>query len=171
MLIYFFNHIWNILFIYRFSLIQILKYFYFTSTKLHFENAAFVGYAASVELETHRSTKEAIKSAAKETLDYSIKQGIRQVNLPLLGTGAGRLPPYEVMEIFANTFNRAEGNDILFEVFTPSRELFDSMATSYPMLTKVTDKTKCKNHRVFVSYAGDDKENSKWVKELVVLNK
>ncbi len=139
---------------------------YFTSTQLHFENAAFVGYAASVEIETNTSNKNGIESAANEILNYSATQKIRQVNLPLLGTGAGKLSPYEVIEIYGKTFNKAEGNDILFEIFTPSRELFDSLATSYPGLIKISSENKCKNPRVFISYAGDDKENSKWVRNL-----
>jgi len=141
---------------------------YFTSTKLHFENAAFVGYAASVELETNTSTKKAIESVAKEIFGYSVTQKLRQVNLPLLGTGAGKLSPYEVIEIFGKAFNGAEGNDILFEVFSPSRELFDSLATSYPGLSIISAENKCKNPRVFVSYTGDDKDNARWVKNLTI---
>jgi len=141
----------------------------FIGTKLNYENSAFVGFAASVELETNISSKDAIESATKEILQYSITHNIRQVNLPLLGTGAGRLSEFEVIEIMGSIFNTADGNNIVFEVFTPSREIFETLTTSYPGLNKKDPDIALSHPRVFVSYAGDDKENSKWVKELTIM--
>lgn len=140
----------------------------FTSTHLHYENSAFVGFAASVELESNTSTIEAIESISNEILQYSIKQKIRQVNIPLLGTGAGRLSEYQVVETMGKIFSSADGNSTIFDVFTPSREIFDSLSTSYPGLIQKAVEEKLNHPRVFISYTGDDKENSKWVKALTV---
>ena len=65
-----------------------------------------IGYAYSVEDQS--SSKEIIFKAATELAEFcTINNHIRKVNLPLLGTGAGRLAPATVAEIFDEVFNRS----------------------------------------------------------------
>lgn len=141
----------------------------FIGTGLHFEHAEVVAFAASVETETNLSSKKAIGSIGKEIAGYCRQQGLRQVNIPLLGSGSGRLSEHESYEELAKSFNRDEHHEIAFEIFTPSLSVFDNLRAAYPDLAERPSKKELTNPRVFVSYAGDDKVNANWVKELVIM--
>ena len=56
-----------------------------------YEFASTIGYAASVNVDTVTSYAEAISRIASEIVHYSIENQIRIVNIPLSGSGAGRM--------------------------------------------------------------------------------
>ena len=140
----------------------------FLNTRLHTENAEIVGFAASVEKKLNRSSKKAIRSIGKEIFNYSSSNNLRQINIPLLGTGAGGLSEFASLESLKPELGKLSATDYCFEIFVPSLEIFKTFKTSYPNLFEDPKKLEIKNPRVFVSYAGDDKTNAKWVKDLVI---
>ena len=92
----------------------------FLETGLQFENAEVVGFAASVdEFKTSVSSKEAITSIGQEIASYCRDHELRQVNIPLLGAGAGGLSTFESFEGLIANIASVEYKDILFEIFTP----------------------------------------------------
>lgn len=140
----------------------------FIETGLQLEHAEVVAFAASVETENNLSSKKAINSIGKEIASYCKQQALRQVNIPLLGSGAGRLSVHESFEALIKSLNSYEDKDVCYEIFIPSLSVFDNIRAAYPDFTEKNECNKLNNPRVFVSYAGDDKANSKWVKELVI---
>ena len=137
----------------------------FVETKF-LANAEVIGFAASVVHSS--SSKEAIISIGEAIYQYSMENKCRQVNIPLLGSGAGRLSALDSLDSLIKSLNKNESNETNFEIFVPSRETYNSLKSNNPTLVYEPKRTKLVNPRVFVSYAGDEIENKKWVKDLVV---
>ncbi|MDD2540963.1 MAG: toll/interleukin-1 receptor domain-containing protein [Desulfuromonadaceae bacterium] len=140
----------------------------FVGTGLHFEHAEVIAFAASVETETNLSSKKAIGSIGKEIASYCKQQVLRQVNIPLLGSGSGRLSEHESFEALVKSLNSTEDKEVIYEIFTPSLSVYDNLRAAYPDFVEKKEDKKPTNPRVFVSYAGDDQVNAKWVKELAI---
>lgn len=129
--------------------------------ELRYEFASTIGYAASVNYEADTSDSQAISQIAREIISYSIKNQIRKVNIPLLGTGAGGITPVESFEALQQIFSTEE--DITFNIFCFTRESYQNLAA-----IRVTSQgeTLITHPRVFISYTGTDKNNAAWVKSL-----
>jgi TIR domain len=126
-----------------------------------YEFASTLGYAASVEVESVSSDSEAIKRIAGEILRYSRENQIRKINIPLLGSGAGGMTPADSFESLRSIL--AYEDDITFNIFCFTREVYRNVA---PASGSVSQETATRHPRVFISYTGTDKENSRWVKTL-----
>jgi hypothetical protein len=134
--------------------------------KVHFresryEFASTIGYAASVEAKTNTSDSLAIAQIAKEIFSYSIKNQIRIVNIPLLGSGAGKLTPVDVFDSLKSVFSTEE--DITFNVFCFTRETYRNLSATRKTASL---ESPVPHPRVFISYTGTDKDNATWVKLL-----
>jgi len=140
----------------------------FVDTKLDTENAEIVGFAASVDDEAGDTPTSAITSIGSQIFDYCKSNGLRQVNIPLLGSGAGGLSEFASFEALKPALQKKGATEICFEVFVPSLETYKSFKTSYPALFEKPSATAVRNPRVFISYAADDKDNARWVKDLAI---
>lgn len=134
--------------------------------KVHFresryEFAAIIGYAASVDVKTVTSKAEAISNIAREIVAYSIRNQIRIVNVPLLGSGAGGMTPIDSFEALRSAF--AQADSITFNVFCFTREAYRNLSA---MRELVSEELPTTPPRVFISYTGTDKNNAAWVKSL-----
>ena len=140
----------------------------FVETKHSLENAGVVGFAASVRSLPVGSSISAISEIGKQIFNYSREHRLRQVNIPLLGTGAGELSPIDSFESLFKSLEQDTKVDTIFEIFVPSLETFNSMRASFAELLIKSEQAKPENPRVFLSYAGDDEDNRKWVKDLAM---
>ncbi|HLO60332.1 MAG TPA: toll/interleukin-1 receptor domain-containing protein [Bacteroidales bacterium] len=140
----------------------------YIETRLSLENAEFVGFAASVEATNNNSNIEAIESISEDIISFSISKKLRKINLPLLGTGAGKLSSLSVFKSYIEKFSSRNSESLEFIIYTPSREVYNNLKSGFEANTDKVNGNKTKNPRVFISYAGDDKDNALWVKNLVV---
>lgn len=124
-----------------------------------FANASALGYAASVSTEEHRSTAEYLRKISNSIEQYCIRNSLHNVNIPLLGTGAGHMQPQDSFEILKSCFEKS--SSICLNIFAYSAEV-------YSKISRQVEKTAdvIKNPRVFISYAGNDQRNRAWVKNL-----
>lgn len=136
-------------------------------TGLTLENAEYIGYAASVDFNANRSDVSAIERIVGTVLSFATSQGLEIINLPLLGTGAGGLSPLEVLIAYERIFRLDEAGGLRAVVFTPSRDIFKllSARVAAPQKNRLPE---IRPPRVFISYAGDDKDNARWTKELAI---
>lgn len=123
-----------------------------------FANASMIGYAASVDARTYTSNETILRGILQNIKQYCRKQGFQKVNIPLLGTGAGKLSAkvsYEIME-------SELGDDInlSFCVYVLSSYVYNELVSE----KKTEQNNPHKNPRVFISYTGTDEKNSEWVK-------
>ncbi len=132
----------------------------FDESKGNFTNAIVIGFAASVDGFTGRSKVEYLHSICKEIKNYCELNSLSDINMPLLGAGAGGLSVQDSFEILKSYFE-SEAN-INLNIFAYSKEV-------YLQLDKSINKKKksVKNPRVFISYTGENPENRKWVKNFV----
>ena len=54
-----------------------------------YSNASMIGYAASVDVNTHSSSDDILREIMRKIKSYCHEQSLQKVNIPLLGTGAG----------------------------------------------------------------------------------
>ena len=140
----------------------------FFNTKLHTENAEIVGYAASVNVDTSLSSREAISSIGKDIHSFCASNKLRQSNIPLLGTGAGGLPTFEAFEALSGSLKEPSDTDIIFEIFIPSLEIYQNISTAYSDFIDNQPSQDIAHPLVFISYASDDRNNAEWVKKLAI---
>jgi len=134
--------------------------------KVHFkesryEFASTIGYAASVDVKTITSESKAINKIAGEIVRYAIKNQIRIVNIPLLGSGAGGMTPVDSFEALRSALINQD--EITFNIFCFSREAYRNLSASQELIQK---EQPISHPRVFISYTGIDKDNATWVKAL-----
>jgi hypothetical protein len=138
----------------------------FTETRGMLENAEVVGFAASVQSETNSSAKSAIIGISEAIYHFCSHNNIRQVNIPLLGSGAGGLSPLDSFSSISQGFSTHGESEVVLEVFIPAKDIFYTVLAKYSTLSKTLDSKKFQHPRVFISYAGDDKDNKEWVSKL-----
>lgn len=133
---------------------------YFKDNVGDFTNATVIGFAASVNAFKGKSEADYLHHICKEIISYCETNLIQWVNIPLLGSGAGGLPPEISFEILKSYF---ENNDsITARIFAYSTALYTELKKN----DKKTEQTTIKNPRVFISYTGKNSENKKWVENL-----
>ncbi len=140
----------------------------FVDTNLKLENAEVIGFAASVEARHVYSTKESILSIGNDIYQYCKQHKLRQVNIPLLGTGAGKLSVFDSFDSLISVLDKEEDIETTFEIFIPSKDTYNTLNVEYSKILEKVKQTQIRNPRVFISYTGDDIENKKWVKELAI---
>jgi hypothetical protein len=105
------------------------------------------------------SNIEAITSILQEIIDYCKLNDCSIANLPVLGVGAGRLDPSEVLSLYRRIL---EHEAAIFNVFIPDREtarLFLDRNVEWR-----SEKEFCEEHpRVFISYSWKDDIVKDWV--------
>ena len=138
---------------------------YYQKTSFKLENAEYIGFAASVDINGDYSNIEAISTISKDILNFCSNKSIKKINIPLLGTGAGGLSIFKVFELYIEVFGEIELN---FCVYTPERQSYDNLFSAFDKYVQKTKAIKIKAPRVFISYSGDDRENAKWVKTLAI---
>ena len=123
----------------------------------NFSNASIIGYAASVDTSHATATEELLRRIILKIRHYCLNQSVHKINIPLLGTGAGRLDAKKSYEIIQSEFEKDPR--FLVCVYTPSAEIYDELTSTNP-----TSYAELKNPRVFISYTGINNDNRNWVK-------
>lgn len=125
----------------------------FMLTNAEYPKADFIGYAASVNADINakiiESSLGSIAKIISEIVDYCKENNCTIVNLPLLGTGAGKLDPSDVVNLYQNLVAE-EG--IIFTAYVPdasTAKIFIDRVTAGK-----TDQDIPDDHpRVFISYS------------------
>jgi hypothetical protein len=127
--------------------------------EVKFENASTLAYAAAVDFETVSSSQNAVGSVARDIRQHCRDNGILSVNIPLLGSGAGRLSP---LESFKALFGELEGDPRTnYKIFCLDWKAYQDISVIY----KPPTEPEFPRPRVFLSYARNDK-NLQWVRGL-----
>lgn len=125
-----------------------------------FANALTIGYAASVDVYKQSSSEDIIQSIAKKIKNYCHEQSLQKVNIPLLGTGTGKLTARSSYSILKNAFEF--DTQITMCVYALDKDIYNELLAIEPP----APRNEIKNPRVFISYTGVDSENRNWVKDL-----
>lgn len=133
-----------------------------------FSNAAVLGYAASVSLESVQKTADNIRSIAKDIIWGCDKWSLRKINMPLLGTGAGRLSPEISYQILCEMFAHSQRLDVCIYVLDEMVYRTLSGQSARNDGTYSFQLQSIANPRVFLSYTGSNPENARWVKNLAI---
>lgn len=134
---------------------------YFQENDNHLTTALVTGFAASVDIEKGGCSEECLHSIMLNIKNYCKAHCLSIINIPLLGTGSGRMNPKTSLSIIKSYFE--DDSSIHANIYIYSKKIYKSVSSSYP---KQTISTITINPRVFISYASDDTNNRTWVKEL-----
>lgn len=124
-----------------------------------FANASMIGYAASVDEYTKTSNENTLHSILQSIKRCCYEQSFQKVNIPLLGTGAGRLSAKVSYEVMKSEFGN--DSDLSLCVYAILPYMYNELISE----KKIEQNNCLKNPRVFISYTGTDIENRKWVKD------
>lgn len=143
--------------------------------------ATYVGYAASVQ--GFESNVSAVQSIAAKVANFvNDKPEIRNITIPLLGSGAGRLTSEQSALALIRGLEGVSTNNKVFNIFVYEPAIFLQLKRALPKRTLarhkelnvavepigVVDESSEKQReavRVFVSYTGSEEHRS-WVKLL-----
>ena len=134
---------------------------YFVQNVSSFSNASIIGYAASVDGKTVVSSKDTIRQLAHKVGKYCEENSLTKVNIPLLGTGAGKVPAKDAYLALSDEFSKSEM--VTFCVYVLSEDIFNELKTEKPQI----NTNRIHNPRVFISYTAADLANRNWVKQFV----
>lgn len=126
----------------------------------HCTNAWAVAFAASVDVCQAKCTEEYLHKICESIKDYCKCNSLNRINIPLLGTGAGGMTNQESFQILKECFQ--DEPRITLRIFAYSEKVYFELKEQ---IETEKEKNMVKNPRVFISYAGDDPENQKWVKK------
>lgn len=128
----------------------------------HFTLSSVIGYSSSVELLPRRSlsTCELLHNICDQIIKYCKENSLRFVNIPLLGTGAGKLSYQESFETIRDCFKNEQY--INANIFALSENVYNLLND-----LELQSETNEELHpRVFISYTGYNENNRNWVKNL-----
>lgn len=120
-----------------------------------------LAYAAAVDVrKLGRTRPETITSLAERIVTYAKSHGLRVLNVPLLGSGAGGLSDIASFTALRSVFESAE--DLDANVFCLDMDSYRTIANTLPK--EVTNSVR--SPRVFISYASNARSNAQWVRRL-----
>jgi hypothetical protein len=138
--------------------------------------AQYVAFASSVR--TDRSSRSAIRRIALQLGEATIENpSIKLVSAPLLGAGAGGLPPDVVVAALIDGFKQSAHADARLVVHVLDEGVFRRLSQSWSddnpgtMQKRRTRKRPVSKEveqpiRVFISYSHTSPQHKKWVEEL-----
>ncbi len=129
----------------------------------NFTSASIIAYAASVDVEHSDSTATRVHHIAQQIKRYCHDHSLRKVNIPLLGTGAGRLSAQESYNILQKLFEDDTQVNLCIYVFS---SLAYEELVNLRQRKPVSEAPVIKNPRVFISYTGTDLNHRSWVRKL-----
>jgi hypothetical protein len=91
----------------------------FLTTEARYTKADFIGYAASVNFDRVESNLDAIASILQDIIEYCKSNDCTIANLPVLGVGAGRLDPSDILDLYRRLL---EHEPATFNVFIPDND-------------------------------------------------
>ena len=120
-----------------------------------FPNASMIGYAASVDARTRTSSESVLHNILHSIKQCCYQQSFQKINIPLLGTGAGKLTSKVSLEVMKSELD--SDPNLLLCVYVLSPYMYNELISEQ----NIAQKKHLKNPRVFISYTGIDKENRK----------
>lgn len=124
-----------------------------------FSNASIIGYAASVDADSNMSSEEILRRIMQKIKYCCQDQSLQKVNIPLLGTGAGKLSAKVSYDVMKAAFEH--DTNVLLCVYVFSEDIYNELVAE----NISTFSGKIKNPRVFISYTSTDIKNRNWVKD------
>jgi hypothetical protein len=128
--------------------------------EVRYENASTLAYAASVDGTTISSSRDAIASIAREIRRYCELNSVLSVNIPLLGSGAGGMSPIESFNAMREELESDPRSTYCIFCFAP--EAYKNITAAF----HPSSEAELPRPRVFISYAGNNAENVRWVKKI-----
>ena len=132
---------------------------FFSSIQNSYAKADCVGYAASVNAVQGGSTAEVITHITQRISHFRHAHDLSQVNLPLLGIGAGGLQAVDVLALYQTQFAGDPGR---YTVYVPDLRLAEMLQSHY-LTAAATVSAEPEHPRVFLSYSHKDPKVKTWV--------
>lgn len=132
---------------------------FFIQNTGNFSNASAIGYASSVDVESLKSSDEILRRIMQKIKYFCHDQELQKVNIPLLGTGAGRLSAKTSYNIMKAEFENDAQVSLCVCVF--SEDMYNELIAE----NILRSSNEIKNPRVFISYTSYDIKNRNWVKD------
>lgn len=133
----------------------------FTETNSKYKKCDYVGFAASVEVNTITSDIDSIRNILVRTIKYAESKLCSIINLPVFGTGAGGLSHEQVLEIYREELGESHST---INVYIPDLQLAKIFAEDFEK--EATSIIDFENPRVFISYSWNDSDIKSWVYDL-----
>jgi len=122
----------------------------------------FIGYAASVDAYTITSSNDAIRSISIDISRYCEDTDCSIVNLPLLGSGAGKLNPTDVLNVYAEVLGKSP---VTFNVYIPDKNIRESVR-DFTEEEQILSTQEDEHPRVFISYSWKEESVKNWAYDL-----
>ncbi len=133
----------------------------FSSTNAKYKKCEYVGFAASVDINTISSDTNAISKILSATLSYAEKNSCSIINLPVLGTGAGGLSHEDVIAVYKDVLGTSK---ITINTYIPDMQLSKILSASED--EEIAATIEIESPRVFISYSWNDEIIKDWVFDL-----
>jgi hypothetical protein len=130
---------------------------YFIIPNDKYEKSTYICYAASVNAQDTSSNLKAIKSIINDIVLFCDSNKCSIINIPVLGTGAGRLDYNDVIDLYKGLLTKLH---IEVHVFIPDYEIARLFIEDNGKTAK--DTIEYTNPRVFISYCQKDKKIEAW---------
>lgn len=134
----------------------------FLATDARYAKADFIAYAASVEAFSVTSSLDAISGIVSSVVDFCRLNKCSIANLPLLGAGAGKLDPTDVLDVYKNILATDSAQ---FNVYIPDKSTARAFL-SWNIESEATSASMDEHPRVFISYSWKDELVKSWAREL-----
>lgn len=132
---------------------------YFHENDSHLTTALVTGFAASVDIEKGGCSEEGLHNIMFSIKNYCREHALSIINIPLLGTGSGKMNPKTSLRIIKSYFET--DSLINANIYIYSKKIFSTLSEKARVSQSVIIPP-----RVFISYASDDANNQIWVKKL-----
>lgn len=133
----------------------------FLETGTAYAKANYVAYAASVDNRLVTSSLEKIRRILEQILSYSEQEEISLVNIPVLGTGAGKLGHAPVIALYEDVFGKSA---VSLNVYIPDSTIAELFLPE--QFERRAAKPTIDNPRVFISYSWGRNDVQEWCFEL-----
>jgi len=134
----------------------------FLATDARYPKADFIAYAASVDARTITSSPAAITSILSSVVHYCRENNCSIANLPILGSGAGKLDPTDVLKLYKKILISEPAQ---FNIYVPDRKMAKAFLSWNPD-EKATHSSDEEHPRVFISYSWKDEGVKSWALDL-----
>jgi len=131
----------------------------FKSTDANYPKADFIGYAASVDAVRIESNLDSISKIVLDLIKFSKLNQCTMVNLPILGTGAGRLDVSEVVDLYRKL---VDDESIVFNAYIPDASTAKIFLT-FSQKGENSESQDDDHPRTFISYSWKDEKIKEWV--------
>ena len=135
----------------------------------------YLAFAASVDIRDHNllDAESTIRDIVKELVVFSNENGLHTLNIPLLGSGMGKLSADKSYQLIADGFADTGLEVNICVISRKSQNLLQKYLSNDRHLNLHSSSIKVETRLVFISYSHDEQTTCAWVEDIAnfLLNK